>query len=273
MRWVSLVALAGILVGACSGDDDDKADEDKPTGTTAAPAEPLRILVTNDDGVGGQGMSDLVDGLATLDDVEVDVAAPAEDKSGTGGQTSPTPISVDDVEEVALVGGAPAVAVPGFPADAVVFALENMLDEPPHLVVSGINKGQNLGPVAVRFSGTVGAARKAVSEGIPALAVSQGLTDGAYDYSTAVELTLDWIDEHRDALVAGDLPADAVANLNVPSCATGEMRGVVEVPTATADEGRDMIGGPSDCASTATDPKDDIDAFLTGYAPLADVAP
>ncbi|HMG41107.1 MAG TPA: 5'/3'-nucleotidase SurE [Acidimicrobiales bacterium] len=263
-----LLVLTFLTFVACGGDDDDSAEPTSTPTPTAAAVEPLRILVTNDDGVGGEGISLLVDALLELDDVEVTVVAPLEDQSGTGGQTTPTPLTATDAE---LIGGAPAVAVDGFPADSVVYALAEVLDEPPHVVVSGINAGQNMGPI-VELSGTVGAARKAVSEGIPALAVSQGLAD-PIDYPTGVELAIDWVEEHRDALLAGEVEADAVANLNVPSCATGEVRGVVEVPTATDVGSRNPVTDPSDCTSTATDPADDIAAFLTGYAPLAEVAP
>ena len=267
-RHLALLVLPLALVAAACGGDDDADDSSSPSSTTEAPPEEaLRILVTNDDGVGGEGISLLVDALQDLDGVEVTVVAPAGDQSGTGGQTTPPPLTATDAE---LVGGAPAVAVDGFPADSVTYALEEVLDEPPHVVVSGINAGQNLGPI-VHVSGTVGAALKAVSEGIPALAVSQGL--GEFDYATGVELAVAWVEEHRDALLAGDVATDAVANLNVPTCATGEVRGVVEVPTAVDVAGRDPVAAPSDCTSTATDPADDIDAFLTGYAPLAEVAP
>ncbi|HEY8546756.1 MAG TPA: 5'/3'-nucleotidase SurE [Acidimicrobiales bacterium] len=266
------LALGGV---ACGGDDGDDAGSDEPddagsgeTETTEpeAPAEPLRILVTNDDGVGGEGIAAVVEGLRSLDDVEVTVVAPAENQSGTGGNTSPTPPAASEAE---LVDGTPAIAVAGFPADAVVHGLENVLDEPPHLVVSGINQGQNLGPI-VEISGTVGAARRAAEAGVPALAVSQGL-GAELDYPVAVELVLDWVEEHRDALLAGEVPTDEIVNLNVPSCDTGELRGVAEVPTATDVNDRNPVTEPSDCEATTEDPVDDIDAFLTGYAALSTV--
>ena len=53
---------------------------------------------------------------------------------------------------------------------------------------------------------------------------------------------------------------------------TGEVRGVVEVPTATDVTGRDPVAGAPDCTSTATDPADDVAAFLTGFAALAEVS-
>ena len=257
-----------LLAAACGGGDDDEAtDTDEPSDEPVEPVEPLRILVTNDDGVGGEGIAALVEGLEGLDDVEVTVVAPAENQSGTGGQTSPTPPAAEEAE---LVDGSPAIAVAGFPADSVVHGLENVLEEPPHLVISGINEGQNLGPIAANVSGTVGAALRAADEGVPALAVSQGLAE-ELDYPVAVELALEWVEEHREALLAGDVGTDEIANLNVPSCATGEIRGVIEVPTAADSTGRDPIGAPADCASTAADPADDIAAYLTGYAPLAPV--
>jgi len=270
-RWVAVLGLGALVGGAvaCGGDDEDAGpDEAGTTETTEAPApEPLRILVTNDDGVGGEGIAAVVEGLNGLDDVEVTVVAPAENQSGTGGSTSPAP---PPAEDATLVDGTPAIAVAGFPADAVLHGLEDVVEEPPHLVVSGINEGQNLGPI-VEVSGTVGAARQAAQLGVPALAVSQGL--GAEpDYPTAVELVLDWVEEHRDALLAGEVGTDEIANLNVPTCATGELRGLVEVPTATDSTGRDPVGTPADCASTTAEPADDIAAFLTGYAPLATVA-
>lgn len=277
LAFLVLPLLVG--VAACGGDDsgddgDGAADEDAGATETTdagrrapAEAEPLRILVTNDDGVGGEGIAALADGLAGLGDVVVTVVAPAENQSGTGGNTSPAPPAT---EEATLTNGTVATAVAGFPADAVVHGLATMADEPPHLVISGINEGQNLGPI-VEVSGTVGAARRAAEEGVPALAVSQGF--GAEpDYPTAVELVLDWVEEHREALLAGEVGTAEIANLNVPTCAIGEVRGLVEVPTAADSTGRDPVGTPADCASSAGDPADDIDAFLTGYAPLAAVA-
>lgn len=259
--WVHLlVAVLVAVTSACGGDDGDDGGD----GAGAAEPEVLRILVTNDDGVGGAGIDAVVAGLETLPDVEVTVVAPAEDRSGTSDSvTDPPP----DGTDAALVGGHEAVAVAGLPADSVNHALDEVLTERPHVVVSGINLGQNLGPV-VFASGTVGAARTAARRGIPALAVSQGLAD-TIDYRPGVELTLDWVTEHRDDLVDGEVETDTIANLNVPSCPTGEVRGVVEVVSAAADDVRSF--DTVDCTSTATGPSTDIDGFLIGYATLAEV--
>jgi 5'-nucleotidase len=273
-RLLALLLPVLVLAAAC-GDDDDAAaarpddDTGATTETTGAPAEPLRILVTDDDGVEGAGMDALVDALADLPDTEVTVVAPADDQSGTGDTTSPSPPAATDTT---LPSGHEAVAVAGFPADAVAHGLTTVFDDdPPDLVVSGINAGQNLGPVAADLSGTVGAARTAARAGVPALAVSQGIGD-EFDYATGVDLALDWIEEHRQALLDGEVATDTVANLNVPSCIAGEIKGVIEVETAIDLAGRDFLA-PVDCtvAAPASDPADDIDAFNLGYAPLADV--
>lgn len=278
--WVRSL-LAGLLVvaAACGGGDDDGdnggSDDGAGSGgaeaasSSTAPAEAadvLRVLVTNDDGVGAEGIDALVKGLEDLvDDVEVTVVAPAANQSGTGDSTTDPPPPAREAE---LLSGHEAIAVEGFPADAVNHALDQVLDEPPHLVVSGVNEGQNLGPV-VYASGTVGAARTAARRGVPALAVSQGLAE-VLDYESGVYFATDWVNQHRDALLAGEVGTDTVANINVPSCTAGEIRGIVEVATATG--GGERALDPADCTSAVTDPPDDIQGFLVGYAVLADVA-
>ncbi|HRW39412.1 MAG: 5'/3'-nucleotidase SurE [Acidimicrobiales bacterium] len=271
VRRGALVALALLLpLAACSSDGGSDASSPEPTAdattTSAAPAAPLAILVSNDDGYDAEGIDALVEGLATLDDVEITVVAPATQQSGTGGSETEGDLSGEDVE---LRSGHPATAVEGFPADSVRYAFETMGVEP-DLVVTGINEGQNLGPI-VDASGTVGAARKAVSFGVPALATSQGFGD-ELDYDVAVPLILDWVTEHREALAAGDAPVE-VTNLNVPSCDEGELRGLLEVETDVDGDGPAALGA-ADCTSTVAESalEGDIDAFLAGFATIDVVA-
>ncbi|QXC62144.1 hypothetical protein KSP35_04860 [Aquihabitans sp. G128] len=278
-------AAALLLLGACSSDGSDAkaatTTEAAPAGstttaagptdsttTTAAPAsEPLKILVSNDDGYSAEGISTLVDGLQTLDDVEVTVVAPLDQRSGTGGKTTEGTLAVSDVE---LKSGFAAKAVDGFPADTIRAAYDDLgLD--PDLVITGINEGQNLGPL-VNASGTVGAARAAVARGVPALATSSGLGQPV-DYDAAVPFVLDWVKQHREAIEAGDEPA-AVTNLNVPSCATGEVRDLVETETDLDGKAGDALKGTQDCSGT--DPADeaagDITEFTAGFATLSPVS-
>jgi 5'-nucleotidase len=264
---VLLVALT--LAAACGGGDDGGGDE-AATSTTAAPAaettttteavQPLRILVSNDDGYAAPGITQLVDALTAMPDVEVVVVAPDGNRSGSGGQTTPGGTTGTDVT---MANGRAAVAVTGFPADAVIYALD-VLGEEPDLVVSGVNEGQNLGPL-VDISGTVGAARAAALRGIPALAVSQGLGNPEPDYASAVDEAIAWIEEHRDDLAAAT--AGSVVNINVPTCGNGELAEVIEVPSATDAAGRDVATPDVDCtlAASTPSPADDVDAFNAGY--------
>ena len=193
------------------------------------------------------------------------MVAPATNQSGTGGQTTPGPLTVTDAT---TASGYPAKAVAGFPADTVIWALDQGgVTQKPDLVVSGINFGQNLGP-AVGISGTVGAAEAAAARGVPALAASQGIADPP-NYPAGVDEVLSWLQLHRDEALQGTLPA-AVTNLNVPTCPTGVVRGVVQAPVAPDAGDRNAV--VVDCESTKTDFADDIDAFVNGYAVLSDLA-
>jgi 5'/3'-nucleotidase len=255
----AIVGAVVLALAACGDDDDGGA---AGTTTTEGPAR-LDVLVTNDDGFRAEGIDTLVEALRDVPGVEVTVVAPADQQSGTGGQETE-----GDVASSAGTtrSGYDATAVDGFPSDAVRVALGELGLEP-DLVISGINEGQNLGPL-VDVSGTVGAARAAVRAGVPALAVSQGLGSPP-DYATAADLVVDWLGEHRDALAAGNEPADQVVNLNVPTCPTGEVRGTVEVASATDG---DALGTPDCSGTTGETGDDDVTAFLDGYATFTEVA-
>jgi 5'-nucleotidase len=234
----------------------------------------LRILVTNDDSVHAEGIDAIVQALRADPNNDVTVCGPAENKSGTGDMTDCPPGTVSD--ETTL-SGYPATAVDGCPADAVNYALDpaNGLyeaDSLPQLVISGINEGQNVSAViATMVSGTVGAAKTAARDhGIPALASSQGRPnpDGEYDYDSGVAAVMTWLAEHRSALAAGTVTTATVDNLNIPSCAAGSIRGVLNAPMSDSTAG---ALGPQDCESTVQDPKDDVEALNSGFINLGPV--
>lgn len=279
-RLAAVLLGLALVIGACSSDDDggDGAASDTTAAgqeatTTAPGGETLQILLTNDDGVGAEGIDAVATALRELPDTEVTIVAPAENQSGTGDRTTDGPLTA---EPATTASGLEATAVQGFPADTVVWALdEGDLPETPDLVVSGINEGQNIGPIAA-LSGTVGAAREAARRGIPALGVSAGLVNPNSDneiveYEDAVDLVVEWVAAHRDELLArGETsePAD-VANLNVPTCVTGELRGQLEVPLASDTGGANVF--VADCTSTLEDPPDDVQAFVNGFAALSEM--
>jgi 5'-nucleotidase len=267
-RLLRVLAVVGVvaLLGACSSSSDNASDVD----TKPAKVAPLSVLVTNDDGYDAAGLDAVVTELLTLPGVTVTVVAPATNQSGTGGKTTPTPVTST---KTATLNGFPAVAVDGYPADAVTYALAEVMDEKPDLVVSGVNEGPNFGPLA-SVSGTVGAAEKAASVGIPAIAASQGLGDPTPDYASGAEIVAGWVSAHRAELAAGDAAA-VVLNLNVPTCSAGTLRGVEQVPPAATLDGATV--GAVDCSSTATKPATDTEAFADGFASVtslqADGAP
>jgi 5'-nucleotidase len=274
LRAASVVVVLVLAVGACSSKGGSKLPlrSEQTTVTTGAATRALRILVTNDDGFDAPGIDAVVQGLRTLPDVQVFVVAPAKNESGTGGKTTPGSLTVTTRR---TGSGYPAKAVVGYPADTVRWAVDDHgLAQRPDVVVSGVNFGQNIGP-AVNISGTVGAARAAASRGIPALAASAGLPPqgvAAPNFADAVTQVEKWITEHRADLLAGsDSSPVLLQNLNVPTCATGQsVRGLVTVPVE-ANASISSINSVN-CASTATNPTGDVQAFNEGFEPLSNLS-
>jgi 5'-nucleotidase len=255
-----------LVLGACSSSDGGSGGGSSSTAsTTTAAADPLTILVTNDDGYSSAGIDAVVEALRKLPGVEVTVVAPATNQSGTGGKTTPGELTATESE---TASGYPATAVDGFPADTIAYAMAHRFQAaPPDVVVSGINEGANMGPI-VNVSGTVGAAKAAVALGIPAIAASAGAPPDP-DYTTGAGYVVDWITAHRDAFARGGTRATAVVNINFPTCTTGTLRGVVQVPLGT--DGAAAVNAKGDCASTATDPADDVVAFTEGFVPITEI--
>jgi 5'-nucleotidase len=262
-----LMLAAVVAVSAGCGGDDGATSGEAATSTVAV-ARPLRILVSNDDGVAGPGLDVLVEALRQVPDVELTVVAPAEDQSGSSDRTTAGGVEYVDAS---TASGYPAVAVAGFPADSVLVALDE-LGATPDLVVSGINTGQNAGPVAA-ISGTVGVARTAVRRGIPALAVSGPLAFDPAVFALAAELVVDWIAENRQALVDGTVTTEVAFSINLPTCPADAIGALREVPLATAfPEGRNPLVDSS-CDQAGDPPTDDVLGLLAGYAVLTQVPP
>ncbi|MGE3275284.1 MAG: 5'/3'-nucleotidase SurE [Vicinamibacterales bacterium] len=169
---------------------------------------PYRILVTNDDGVRAPGIAALARALEAVG--EVHVIAPAENQSGKGHSLTLTdPVYVDPIR---LPDGLTALGVSATPASVVKVAVLALMAERPDLVVSGINRGLNTGTASF-VSGTVGAAREAALQGIPAIATSMDVKGGWNDYGLAARATADI----AAALKAHPLAAGTFLNVNVPA--------------------------------------------------------
>jgi 5'-nucleotidase len=267
---VAVLAAIAVLSLACSSDDNDGdnasdgTEQGEANGSDPeAATEPLTVLVTNDDGVGSEGIDHLVDALEERDDVEVVVVAPAENQSGSGQKTTDGELVANDAT---TASGHEATAVEGFPADSVVWALGEGGIEP-DLVISGINEGQNIAQLAT-ISGTVGAARQAAQSGVPAVAASQGIGEPP-DYETGTEAVMEWLDENIDSVRDGSYGTEEVVSINIPTCETGEVQGTVEVPWA---EESDLNLVEVDCAGTV-EPTDDAVGFTNGWIVVTPLEP
>ena len=130
----------------------------------------MQILLTNDDGIRSPGLWAAAEALSELG--WVTVAAPREQSSGAGRSLPSTSTGII-TEETITVHGKPwkVYAVDGTPAQAVQHGVLEIMDEPPDLVVAGINYGENLA-TGITISGTVGAALEGAALGFPAIAVS-----------------------------------------------------------------------------------------------------
>lgn len=238
-----------------------KADNGAVTApSTAATTPHLTIVVTDDDGIGAPGIDELTRQLRALDDTTVIVVAPATNQSGTGDRTTPGGAGHRPGKTASGVAG---TAVEGTPADSIGVALDD-LKLHPDLVASGINRGQNVGPLA-KLSGTVGAALTAARRGVPAIAGSAGFEENA-DYAGAAKLVVAWVTANRAKLAAHEMPTKYVVNINVPQCTKGTMGKLVQVaPAAAIPEGFKPF--TADCTQPpANPPTDDVHAIAVGLA-------
>ncbi|HMD36327.1 MAG TPA: 5'/3'-nucleotidase SurE, partial [Vicinamibacterales bacterium] len=162
-----------------------------------------RILVTNDDGYRSEGIIALARELQPIG--EVTIVAPVEERSAIGHA-----LTLRHVLRLETVGES-VFAVDGTPTDCVNVAVTQVFKGLPDLVVSGINKGWNLGD-DVTYSGTVAGALEGALLGIPAIAVSLRQTRGDYDFTYAARAA----STLARAILQQPLPARTFLNINVP---------------------------------------------------------
>ncbi len=169
------------------------------------------ILVTNDDGIESEGLAALAEALRNIG--EVFIVAPDKERSATSHSFSAfSPISVKYINSHTMA------VIDGTPTDCVMLALKRLLPRRPHLVVSGINKGANLGE-DVNYSGTVAAAKEAVISKIPAFAISL-TTRSNYNFTFAAQFAA----KIASKICLEGLPPKTLLNVNVPN--NGMPRGV-----------------------------------------------
>jgi len=182
-----------------------------------------RILLTNDDGLSSPGLTTLVHELLRTGRYDLRVVAPEKEQSGVGHCiTIHWPLYAEKVTLPDPLGNVPAFHVAGTPADCVKLAMTNLFPEfSPQLVISGINRGPNVG-MNVLYSGTVGGALEAVINEMPAIAFSLDIpASGLWHFALAAELCLPII----DAVVSAGLPDWTALNVNIPNRPQAEIKG------------------------------------------------
>jgi 5'-nucleotidase len=179
----------------------------------------MRILLSNDDGVHAVGLKALYKELKKLG--QVYVVAPLEEKSTTGHSlTLHKPLRLLPIEK-------DFYGVSGSPADCVYLGIRQVMKQMPDLVVSGINRGANLGQ-DVYYSGTVSAAREASILGIPSLAVSLSVDfakpkpESKLHYESAAKMAVRLLRQLKGV----DLPEHTLLNLNVPDLPMSKIKGL-----------------------------------------------
>lgn len=177
----------------------------------------MRILLTNDDGIEAHGLDVLHQIALSLSD-DVWICAPVVEQSGKGrGVTLHDPLRVKRL-------GAKRFAVSGTPTDCVQIAINDLMPQPPDLVLSGINRGFNLAQ-DVTLSGTVAGALQGMTLGVPSIALSQCL-----DFDIDLETQWNSATVHGapvlSALLDKGWPADVVLNINFPDCPAQAVTGI-----------------------------------------------
>ncbi len=179
----------------------------------------MRILVTNDDGVEAPGL-DILEHIASGISKDVWVVAPETDQSGASHSlTLAEPLRMREL-------GKRRYAVKGTPTDCVIMGVRYLLaDKPPDLVLSGVNRGQNLAD-DVNYSGTVAGAIEGVLLGVPSIALSLAIgknETGTPEWETPMSHGAPLL---RKLLKAG-WREGVVLNVNFPDCAPGAVKGMV----------------------------------------------
>jgi 5'-nucleotidase len=202
-----------------------------------------RILVTNDDGIHAPGLA-IAEKIARALTDDVWVCAPETEMSGASHSLTLTlPLRLREVSEKRY-------AMTGTPTDCVMMGVaEIMKDNPPTLILSGVNRGSNIAD-DVTYSGTIAGAMEGTALGIPSIALSQ-----AYGFDEGYQVRWHCAETHGPAVVRKLIdigwPQETLMNVNFPDCEPGEVKGTAiteqgkrDMQTATLDRRVDMRGNP-----------------------------
>src|SRR3982750_4121227 len=190
----------------------------------------MRILLTNDDGVNATGLK-LLETVARRFSDDIWIVAPSEEQSGAGHSLTLTvPIRLRKLGERRF-------CVTGTPTDAVMMGLAHILkDGKPELILSGVNRGANLGE-DVTYSGTVSAAMEGALAGIPSIALSQSYAREGMGDTVPFAAAEAWAERVLAALLAKPFAPRTLVNINFPALPPAEVRGIRVVRQGLRDYG------------------------------------
>jgi 5'-nucleotidase len=199
----------------------------------------MRILLTNDDGVNAPGLG-LLEKIAGAFSDDIWIVAPSEEQSGAGHSlTLSEPVRLRKLGERRF-------SVTGTPTDAVMMALANILDDgKPDLILSGVNRGANLGE-DVTYSGTVSAAMEGALAGIPSIALSQSYAREGMGDMVPFAAAEAWAERVLAPLIAAPFAPKTLVNINFPALPADAVKGVRVVRQGIRDYGRLRIDKRTD---------------------------
>jgi len=175
-----------------------------------------RILITNDDGISSKGIYALWEAMEEIGETYI-VAPISEQSASSHSITLSHPIRVESVERS---NGFKGWAVSGTPADCTKIAIRSLMEKRPNVLISGINRGANLGNNII-YSGTVSAATEGSILGIPSIAIS--LASYKTDKYETVKIIAKQIVEY---VMKNSLPKMTLLNVNVPYCNIDDIKGI-----------------------------------------------
>ncbi|ARR56201.1 5'/3'-nucleotidase SurE [Rhizorhabdus wittichii DC-6] len=194
----------------------------------------MRILLTNDDGIHAPGMAVLERIVRALSD-DITIVAPNSERSGAGRSLTLTrPLRLRQLGEKRF-------AVAGTPTDAVMMALARVMkDAPPELILSGVNRGANLGE-DVSYSGTVSAAMEGALAGIPSIALSQVYAREGAGLNVSFAAAEAWGEKVLRPLIDAPWAPRSLYNINFPARGPDQVLGIRVVPQGLRDYGQTEI--------------------------------
>ena len=191
----------------------------------------MRILLTNDDGVNATGLK-VLERIARTFSEDVWIVAPTEEQSGTGHSLTLTrPVRLRKLGERRF-------CVTGTPTDSVMMAIAHIMKEtPPDLMLSGVNRGANLGE-DVTYSGTVSAAMEGALAGIPSIALSQSYAREGMGDTVPFAAAEAWAERVLEPLLAEPMEPRTLVNINFPALAPERVKGIRVAQQGLRDYGR-----------------------------------